>query len=240
MSAALVAKVTDSHNAPFTTPSIDTTGASLIVIVMTSYTSLNQANLSDSKSNEWQHCAQYGSGNWFAQIHYAYNPTVGSGHTFTWNETAYKNMFVYAFSGMEQTDWVLEDSNGAQNSDGSSVYVYPSATGDLLVAAASYGSGGGDSTTVDGGFVIEDYIAFSSGISPGGTTALDLDWPSTEGESCTWTDVNSSDNAIVIAAFRAAPACVLSGSITSASESDIRAGGKQIVLTLEHDLWIPE
>ncbi len=49
----------------------------------------------------------------------------------------------------------------------------------------------------------------------------------------------SDDVAYIMASFKENISCTLSGTITSATEEDIVAGGKTIILTLTGDTWVP-
>jgi hypothetical protein len=82
-----------------TTSSIDTTGATLLVVTIHHYAP-NAPSLSDNKSNTWSLAHNQGAGNERTRIYYCFNPTVGSGHTFSNTGTLnYASMSVLAFSG---------------------------------------------------------------------------------------------------------------------------------------------
>jgi hypothetical protein len=82
-----------------TSSSMDTTGASLLVLGC-GYQTSSALTVSDSKSNTWQLAHSEISGSTGAEIYYAENPTVGSGHTFTLGGSG---LFIFgvfaAFSG---------------------------------------------------------------------------------------------------------------------------------------------
>lgn len=78
--------ITDSGS-PATTAAVDTTGATLLVVIVHTIFALSGTSISDSKSNIWQPLTIYGANTGFPdstlQMYYAYNPTVGTGHTFS-------------------------------------------------------------------------------------------------------------------------------------------------------------
>ncbi len=105
---ARIANVKASAVAPavgtVTTSSVDTTGASLIIIAAAHYNATTaEVTPSDNKGNTWT-----AGGNdatpgvaFRARFYYCINPTVGSGHTFTIAGTdTYPAIFVEAWSGL--------------------------------------------------------------------------------------------------------------------------------------------
>lgn len=85
----------------FTTSSIDTTGATLMVVAVVTYVGVSAGTLSDSKGNTWTALTTYAtSGNQRVKWFYAQNPTVGTGHTFTAGPNGgLPSVGVLAFSG---------------------------------------------------------------------------------------------------------------------------------------------
>lgn len=67
----------------FTTGSFDTTGADLIVINLGQGNSVTNGVITDSKGNTWTPLNQPATGGKSTRLVYAWNATVGSGHTFT-------------------------------------------------------------------------------------------------------------------------------------------------------------
>jgi hypothetical protein len=91
---------------------------------------------SDNKSNTWHEAAYIpGAFSGATKIYYAFNPTVGSGHTFTANGDLQSGCFM-AWSGATTTDPLDQVSAGANSfsplQPGS---VTPSRDGALLVVA---------------------------------------------------------------------------------------------------------
>ncbi len=90
------------NSATCTTGAIDTTGANLLVAVITGLGT--NPVVTDSKSNTWiTVTAATGPGTLSTQIVYVKNPTVGSGHTFTFTVAGagYPSGCVGAFHGAD-------------------------------------------------------------------------------------------------------------------------------------------
>lgn len=105
MAVTLIATTTGNGASNFaTTGTVDTTGATLIVISVSWWGGGGPTvSFSDSKSNTWTPLtlqASGGANNMRQQFAYCFNPTVGTGHTFTVNGVStYPAMVVHAFSG---------------------------------------------------------------------------------------------------------------------------------------------
>jgi len=87
---------------PATTPAIDTTGATFIVIAASSYVSAGSTAPTDSKGNTWTLLGTSGTASQ-PKVSFYINtaPTVGTGHTFTNapGGTSYPSIAVAAFAG---------------------------------------------------------------------------------------------------------------------------------------------
>ncbi len=137
-----------------TTSAIDTTGASLLVFVI-SKDNVSDPTPSDSKGNTWLAGATSGGGNFQNQLYYAENPVVGSGHTFTTNLTG--TIAVCAFSGAK-TSSVADNNSGA--SGPSPGAITPSENNCLVVSGFS---GWTDSTAVDSGMTLIESFSLGGG-----------------------------------------------------------------------------
>lgn len=85
----------------FTTASMDTSGSNFLVAVCHSGAAFT---LSDSKTNSWSLAVELDQAQ-DVRIYYAFNATVGSGHTFTMTGTdIFGSIEVLAFSGGQTTD----------------------------------------------------------------------------------------------------------------------------------------
>jgi hypothetical protein len=177
MAIALVASTIKAPgNNGGTTDAIDTTGATLLVLVASVYRPLATSPLpSDSKGNTWTARTSYdsGSNDPRVKIYYAQNPVVGSGHTVTLSDTnSFPVLTLLAFSGTA-TASVYDTENGA-NSGASPVTslasgsVSPSQDGEVIVTGITWNSDGGTSPSIDNGFTVTQSLTSISGTRMGG------------------------------------------------------------------------
>ena len=181
MAWALVAN-TGAGGSPngVTTSGIVTTGANLIVINLSWYNGVTPGGaLTDSLGNTWTGlAAQVGSGtgpnpNFLTnQLLYCVNPTVGVGHTFSYNGTSmYPSIQVQAWSGAASVPFDVQ--NGALSNavvalnTGS---VTPGVNGELIVAGLS-SDGGTTSVAINSGFTVSNTNLFVAGSSEIGSMA---------------------------------------------------------------------
>jgi hypothetical protein len=120
----------------FTTGSINTTGATLIVIAVSSYSAAGAPTISDSKGNTWT--ALTAKVNATAavrtQLYYCYSPTGGSGHTFTATGFCYASIHAFAFSGTTGT-FDVENGTTGGTSPQSAGAITPALNGEVIIAA---------------------------------------------------------------------------------------------------------
>lgn len=206
MAIALVANVASATNSGGTTSgAIDTTGANLLVAVVSDYKATAAPAFTDSKGNTWtgltaqQNSSQLSRG----RIYYAVNPVVGSGHTFTYAATSiFASIYVAAFSGAD-TASPFDQENGAQNDGAASLAtgsVTPSEANELVVAG--FGATDGGPFGINGGFTITDQLAYSGGNYFGGALAY-LIQTSAAAANPTWTPAANAPMVAVIATFKA-------------------------------------
>lgn len=132
-----------------TTDAIDTTGANLIIVSTSGYTS--PVTLTDSKSNSWTALTGQTNSTLECKLWYCLNPTVGGGHTFTNGTASYPAISVAAYSGVGSFD-AESGANGASVSTLQPGSITPAANDSLIVTAvATYSEG---TTAVDSGFTI--------------------------------------------------------------------------------------
>jgi hypothetical protein len=150
--SSTVASSTDQVDV--TTSPIDTSGANLIIVSGLNYhTSLNIA-ISDSKLNTWTALTLYSESQSATILWYCFNPTVGSGHTFSLTSIDRGQTFavcgVVAFSG--STSSPFESENGDQSGSGSVQpgSVTPMEDGALIVSSLSCFTG--TAIDIDSGF----------------------------------------------------------------------------------------
>jgi hypothetical protein len=134
-----------------TTSAIDTTGSTLMVMVVANYgVDSSTATIVDSKSNTWTALTNYVNGNSNVAIFYAQNPTVGSGHTFSCTG-GYCTIFVSGWSGTATTS-VFDVQNGASTSGASlqTGSVTPSQADSLIISG--FGDNDNTALSIDSGF----------------------------------------------------------------------------------------
>lgn len=132
-----------------TTSGVDTTGANLIVLV-SSWFSTAAPTVSDSKSNTYTGLTARVNGTNKVQIYYCASPTVGSGHTFTLTGTSsFPTVSATAVSGAHASPYDQETGSGTATPG----TLTPSEDGCLVVTGAVTASStpalssGGFSTT---------------------------------------------------------------------------------------------
>jgi len=191
-----------------TTSAIDTTGATLLVVSLTTDIQAGIADFSDSKSNTWTALTDRTGTNTLNRIAYCANPTVGSGHTFSYGngfDTHYWGIAAAGFSGV--TTSTPFDQESGTTATGTTSITAPSFTptndNELVVSglstwvAATSISGGG-------GFTVTDVLPAVAGKEAVGLEYLIQTTKASAAASWSWT---SSDNSAVSqAAFIAAAA----------------------------------
>ncbi len=178
MSVALVGTVSTAGPGNLTTGTLDTTGATLLVIYLGYYTLGSAPSISDSKSNTWtaltlSDTTVSGAG----KLYYAQNPTVGTGHTFSVSTSVANVIIAAAFSGTLTSS--VFDSEGpgyVGNSADAQSFPGPMTTGadeELVVTGLSWELDGGSPTVpvINESYSITDYIPFVNTVNFGGTFA---------------------------------------------------------------------
>lgn len=161
-----------------TSPAINTTGATLIVVAISSFAAIpGTGSLADSKGNTWIALDNTSTAE---RLFYCSSPIVGSGHTFTVTITgSYSSVAVLAFSGVSG----VPDLNLSQGANHPNPALTPPAhDNELLVSTCYIPTAPG---TVTGGFTIVDSVPFVGGTYVGvqsgyliqtTATALDPVW----------------------------------------------------------------
>lgn len=188
---------------PVTTGSMNTTGATLLVAAVSSYSAVGAPTVSDSKGNTWVARTAYTNAAEAVrvQLFYCYSPTVGSGHTFSTSAgTNYPAIRVLAFSG---TTGSYDAENG---NDGASPLatgtVTPASNGEVIIAAlgANYTTA---LTSITAGFTNYDLPN-----NVGGSFFLSMAYyvqPTAGAQGCTFTwtaSAGANTGAAAIAAFK--------------------------------------
>ena len=133
-----------SGSLTITTPGINTSTANLIVIAVGWATiSGGSLVLTDSKGNTWTPLSVESTGfeDPTVQLYYCFNPTVGAGHTFTWNVNPgpfqYNDLCinVAAFSGLATSPFDTEVVGTPGSSATFTMTITPSSANSLIVFA---------------------------------------------------------------------------------------------------------
>ncbi len=142
-------------------PGIDTSGANLLVVVV-SYLTASPPTLSDSKSNSWGSpiLTEVGASGGSAAMYYCKNPNIGTAHTFTLTGGADNSACFAAFDGRDTTS-PLDQSSGANLGSVQPGSITPSTDNQLVVAVS--GGGIGTTGTVDSGMTVTDFNPFVGG-----------------------------------------------------------------------------
>lgn len=157
-----------------TSAAIDTTGASLLVFTAACLYN-NPPFKADNKSNTW--ITAVGKNGTFnntcSYMFFAWNPIVGTGHTFTSSALTYPASQILAFSGIDATSNPLDQINSATNTSTLTIQpgsITPSQAGSLIITdlCLNYTA---PTPTIDSGMTEIDYINFNSGNYFGGDAA---------------------------------------------------------------------
>lgn len=139
----------------FTTGTLDSTGANLIVLVLSAYdgsggatyTITDAATGCGSPCNTWTHLTlNQNASNTTVRISYVKNPTVGTNHTFTVSSsyTAYPSLCVATFSGANITAPADGDLGTAHTDADTSLAtgaIVPAENSELVITGASFSAG---------------------------------------------------------------------------------------------------
>lgn len=150
---------------------IDTTGASLLVMAV-GWQSGVAITVTDSKGNTWYPLANQSQSPIQGQIYYAWNPTVGAGHTFTVSGTgAFAAFEVGAFAGVLTTSNPFDVQTGGPSAATQFVGVgsgnlVPSVDNELIINMVAF------NPAISGfnpgaGFAAVDFVNMASGANYG-------------------------------------------------------------------------
>lgn len=142
-----------------TTSGINTTGANLIIL---GTGTTGAPVVTDSNGNTWTGLtAVDGDFSCRARIFYAFNPTVGAGHTFTNTLTGQlPSISVLALSGSASSPF--DQQNGAASGPGNTGQpgsVTPTENDEILICITSHF--GSDTRSIDSGFSTSDQITYN-------------------------------------------------------------------------------
>jgi hypothetical protein len=186
----------DGAGSGVTTSAIDTTSANLLVAVCNWYAS--SGSISDSKGNIWTLGFATSGADTQVSIYYVYNPTVGSGHTFTWS-AANGPITVMAWSGSASSP---ADQSSGQNTAGATTVqpgsITPSQNNELVIAGVDANN---NISSIDSGYTITDNESYTSGVSLGGAAAY-LIQTTASATNPTWTLSGINDSGAAVMSFK--------------------------------------
>lgn len=188
----------------FTSNSIDTSNCNFLGALVSQSTGSATITLTDSNSNTWIGRTVYQSpGGATLKMWHVFNPTVGTGHTFTTSGTGnFASLFVIGFSGLTAGFQTGTDSGAHATSTtiqpGS---ITPSNSPALVLSG--WAGRGGTLTGVDSSFVIPTggTVTFSASHHYGGSFAY-LIQSTAAAVNPTWTEGTSEGVVANIAAFQ--------------------------------------
>ena len=194
-----------------TTSAINTSGASLLVMVVAQWQSRTFGTISDSKSNTWSKLtARSVAGSVRETLAYVANPTIDSAQTFTYTSAGlddYPAICVASFSNVATTT-PLDQQNGGTGSGttfqpGS---VTPTQDNELLVTGLGQQSTP-NTISIDSSFTVTDQQAYHSGNGNFGAALAYLVQTSAAAANPTWSETVTGFAAIgaTIATFKLAP-----------------------------------
>ncbi len=223
-SFALVSHVMaqSTGGAYITTAAINTTGADLIVVAGVQGASIANV-VTDSKGNTWTPLTVRTGGTSKLRLYYCLNPTVGTGHTFSFNGgvTDYQSMAVAAFSGAKTT-LAFDVENGAITAGASSLQpgsVTPSENGELVIFAI--GGGPASSLACDTGTLTDEGV-WSSGAHYAVGLRYEIQTTATA-VNPTWSWAGSVDAEAAIATFKSIPGGGVAGLVPAPTAGDAAA-----------------
>lgn len=206
-----------STGSSVTTGAIDTTGATLLVVLVSAYQHA-PGTVSDSKSNIWQTLTRRNGTNADIQLYYAYNPTVGSGHTFSVSGSSYPSLFAAAFDGTVTTSAVFDQESGAGKTDNTHSTpgsITPAGSGELFITGAGAANSNSLSFAASGGFTPNIDEQDLGSTYTGGALAYLVNTGS-GAENPTWTVTNGDGPSSAMACFKSsAVGAALAASITA-------------------------
>lgn len=153
---------------PFTTPAINTTGASLLVVGVAYYNATsNVMTITDSLSNTWVRLTRSVTGTENCELWYCKNPTVGGSHTVTATTVTNSDYSAVTFAAFNGVDAVSPfDIENGVNGSGASITALaitgsatPSQANELEVAVLGLGAGYTSTAVASGYSLIESQTA---------------------------------------------------------------------------------
>jgi hypothetical protein len=171
----------------YTTPAIDTTGATLIDVIVTFDSGAGSVAVSDNKGNGSPTAlSAYGTGSNILKQLYWVLPSAGTGHTFTiaTSSTNYGAVCIVPITG---GIGVFDTGSGGGSGAACQAPTINPGSGQHIVVAATSTNGTTASPTVDSGYTLDGYQNFGAGVNYGIGAAHLIQSPSGYSTSPTWT-----------------------------------------------------
>jgi len=196
----------------FTTPSIDTTGATLIVLWLLSYSGVGRPTVSDSAGNTWTALTDHvdssvSRGTFF----YCQSPSTSASHTFSsTGATQFGSLYVEAWSGSTSSPFDQQNGGAGTGATLQPGSVTPSVDNELVVTGVGNYQIAETSYSIDSGFTITDQFTPTGNSISGGMAYLVQ--TTATAENPTWSYPVAVATVAAIATFKAggAPPSVLS------------------------------
>lgn len=157
-----------------TTRSMNTTGASLIVIMIPQYDGVTFGTLTDSKSNTWTSLGVARVLSTVAlYVYYCANPTVGSGHTFTYTKSGSYCDIMVAALGNTVTSSPIDQTNNSFTASGTSSQagsITPGYNNEMVLIGTVTSNVG--TVSINSGYSTAVSIPFTSSVNQGGYMAF--------------------------------------------------------------------
>lgn len=238
-----------------TSGSIDTTGASLLVMGLAGFQPVNAYTISDSKSNTWTPLTLKATGaanEARTQLFYVANPTVGTGHTFTWAYAGYGNATaaVIAFSGAATASPFDLENGFAINSEVSTIQpgsITPSENNEVVVVMGGFPNDMTSGTgAIDGGFTIAHQQNFGGSNVVGGLMAYLIQTTAAAANPTITAPTGTDPMSAVIASFKSAGGGGGSLSVNPAGRGGLAGpgglagvGGGLVAAPVANRIWVP-
>ena len=204
----LIVSLSDSLGANGgTSPSIDTTGADLIVVSVADYGASTKGTLTDSQSNSWIELTEYTPGGLTARnrLFYVISPSTNASHTFTISgASTFAGLSVQAWNSVTGTP-TYEEETGASQSTGATINtgsVTPAVNNALIVTGVGF-NGALPTMSIDDAFIVTTQTPAVTSTSFGTGMAYKVqDTLSAENPTWTRSAETSLDTAVGIAVFQ--------------------------------------
>lgn len=209
--AAFVASNTAgcANSCTATTTSTNCTGANLLVANANAFVADPSAGtMSDSTSaNTWHHLTvvnDSGGSGIETVIWYAWNASVSSTQTFSFQSTSFPGIVVHCYSGAQSSSDPFDVQNGTINAAGTTAQpgsITPGANGEVVFTGITSFNGSDTYSSIDSSFTISGNFQYNGNMNMAGAYLIQ----GTAGAvNPTWTATQSVKHMVAIASFKAA------------------------------------